>query len=396
MKKTTYRKTNDNMALGMRGISCSTSTLNKETIAFLAEMGYSSKSHLSRYLGATPLSDSLLGIKYILCEQGIGEKKAHYNESVAWEEAQELLGEIYGENENFIAYYNPYALSLAYAVDDALAEFKFGDLDEEGDAVARYPSPFERLNALVTAMTGSKETLEIFVPVPIVSTHTNGQKRTIAGHTHYKTDGDSTTYVTYEITMPTEALLYFYAPSDYPREVKLSVNEKSYETFMASDSNRIKSLGLRDQGEALSVKLTLTGENLYVKNGENYFYCLDTEAFKYAIELLAKEQLQIEKYSERHFVGSLTTSKNSTLILTTIPYDEGWRIRVDGKAVPIEKSLDALVSFRIEGSGDHTVEMTYSPRIVKIGLGISLGSLAIYGALLAADTLRKRKKTNQI
>ena len=29
-------------------------------------MGYSSKSHWSKYLGGTPVSDSLLGIKYIL------------------------------------------------------------------------------------------------------------------------------------------------------------------------------------------------------------------------------------------------------------------------------------------------------------------------------------------
>ncbi len=397
MEKTTYRKTNDNMALGMRGISCSTSTLNKETIAFLAEMGYSSKSHLSRYLGENPLSDSLLGIKYILCEQNIGEKKANYNESVALEEAQKLLGEVYGENGHFIAYYNPYALSLAYAVDDALQNFKFNELDEEGDDVALYPSPFDRLNALITAMTGSPNTLEIFVPIPITSTYTNGDKRTIAGHTHYKPDGDgdSSTYVIYGMNMPHNALLYFYAPSEYPREVKLSVNDQPYETFMASDSDRIKSLGLRAKGENVSVKLTLTGENLYLKNDENYLYYLDTEAFKYAMGLLAKEQYQIEEFNEKHFVGSLTTSKDSTLILTTLPYDEGWKIQVDGKSVPIEKSLDALVSFTVEGSGKHTVEMTYSPRIVNVGFGISLGSLAVYGGILAVDLLRKRKKQKE-
>ena len=392
MEKTTYRKTNDNMALGMRGISCSTSTLNKATIEFLAEMGYSSKSHLSRYLGANPLSDSLLGIKYILCEQNIGEKKAHYNESVAWEEAQKILGEVYSENEYFTAYYNPYALSLAYAVDDALENFQFNDPDEDGDDIARYASPFDRLNELVTAMIGATETLEIFVPIPIASTSTNGQKRTIAGHTHYKSDGDSTTYAMYTINMPQNALLYFYAPSDYPREVNLSVNDKPYETFMASDSNRIKSLGLRSQGETISVKLTLTGENLYLKNDENYLYYLNTDTFQYAMELLAKEQLQIEEYNDKHFVGSLTTAKDSTLILTTIPYDEGWKVRIDGEAVEIEKSLDALVSFRIEGNGTHTVEMTYSPRIVTVGLIVSLSSLAVYGALLTTDLLRKRKK----
>ena len=394
MEKTTYRKTNDNMALGMRGISCSTSTLNKETIAFLAEMGYSSKSHLSRYLGGTPLSDSLLGIKYILCEENISEKKANYHESMALQNAQNLLSEVCGSNEYFTAYYNPYALSLAYVVDDALQDFKFNEIDEEGNTEALYLSPFDRLNALVTAMTGLKETIEVFVPISITSTYTNGDKRTIAGHTHYKpdSDGDSSTYVIYGISMPKNALLYFYAPSEYPREVKLSVNDMPYETFMASDSDRIKALGFYVGGQNVSVKLTLTGENLYLKNDENYLYYFDTEAFEYAMGLLAKQQLQIEDFNEKHFVGTLTTSKDSSVILTTIPYDEGWNIKVDGKSVEIQKSLDALVSFRIEGDGEHTVEMTYSPRIVNIGAFISLGSLAVYGALLTADTVRRRKK----
>ena len=400
MEKTTYRKTNDNMALNMRGISNSTSTLNKETIAFLAEMGYSSKSHLSRYLGGNPLSDSLLGLKYILCEKNISEKKSNYNESAALEDAQKLLGEFYSENASFTAYYNPYALSLAYAVDDALLNFRFTETNDKGDSVTLYASPFERLNALITAMTGSEETIKVFVPIDVISTYTNGQKRTIAGHTHYKDDGDGddSTYALFNIVMPKDALLYFYAPSTYPREVKLTVNDKPYETFMASDSNRIKALGYRTARSNVSVKLTLTGENLYIKNDENILYYFDTEAFEYAMELLSKEQYRIEEFSESHFLGTLTTSKDSTAILTTIPYDEGWQIKVDGKSVPIEKSLDALVSFEIEGEGEHTVEMTYSPRIVNIGAIISLGSLVVYGAILTADHLicRKRKKQKDL
>ena len=394
MEKTTYRKTNDNMALGMRGISNSTSTLNKDTIAFLANMGYSSKSHLSRYLGGNPLSDSLLGLKYILSEKNMSEKKSNYNETMALEQALILLNQPYAENEHFTAYYNPYALSLAYTVDNALTEFAFTETNENGDTVILYSSPFERLNAMVTAMVGAQEPIQVFVPIELSSTYTNGKTRTIAGHTHYTPDGDgdTSTYVRYGITMPKEALLYFYAPSVYPREVELSVNDKEFEEFMASDSNRIKALGVYKAGQNVSVKLTLTGENLYMQNGEHILYYFDTEAFTSVMTTLAKEQYQIAEFSETHFVGTLTTSKESATVLTTIPYDEGWQIRVDGKKVPITKSLDALVSFELEGVGEHTVEMKYSPRIVNIGAFISLGSLLAYGGILTADTLLRRKR----
>ena len=70
--------------------------------------------------------------------------------------------------------------------------------------------------------------------------------------------------------MPTDALLYFYAPSLYPRETKLTVNDQPYGDFMASDSDRIKALGYYTAGSNVTVKLTLKSENLYLKNDENY------------------------------------------------------------------------------------------------------------------------------
>jgi uncharacterized membrane protein YfhO len=66
LERTYYRKSNDSFALDTNGLSGSTSTLNAETIAFLAQMGYASASHKSYYLGGTPVNDSLLGVKYVL------------------------------------------------------------------------------------------------------------------------------------------------------------------------------------------------------------------------------------------------------------------------------------------------------------------------------------------
>ncbi len=395
MEKTTHRKTNDNMALGMRGLSCSTSTLNKETIHFLSDMGYASESHWSRYLGGNPLSDSLLGLKYILCDKNISETRAVYHESMALEEALRMLGEVSTETANYTAYKNPYALSIAYAVDEALNDYHFRRTNEDGKSEVLLNSPFERLNSLVTAMTGSKEPIQVFVPIEIASTYTNGQKSTIAGHTSYKPHEDTGSYDTYAlftISMPEDALLYFYAPSLYPREVKLTVNNEEYEDFMASDSDRIKALGYRERGSNVTVKLILEESNLYLKNDEHYLYYFDIEAFEKVMNILADGQFAIEKASDSHLEGTIRTNKEKTTILTTIAYDEGWNVFVDGKKVPIRKSLDALVSFDIEGNGNHTLELKYSPKIVNVGALISLGSVILYGAILGGDLLIRRRR----
>ena len=62
MEKTYERKTNDNFALLMKGVSLSTSTLNRETIEYLWHMGYDSKSHNSHYTGGTMVNDGSLHI----------------------------------------------------------------------------------------------------------------------------------------------------------------------------------------------------------------------------------------------------------------------------------------------------------------------------------------------
>ncbi|MBQ4054454.1 MAG: YfhO family protein, partial [Clostridia bacterium] len=66
MEKTDHRKTNDPFAFNIKGLSNSTSTLNAAQIDFLYKLGYSSKSHWSKYLGGNPVSDSLMGLKYIV------------------------------------------------------------------------------------------------------------------------------------------------------------------------------------------------------------------------------------------------------------------------------------------------------------------------------------------
>ena len=95
MEKTLHRKTNDNMALNIRGLSNSTSTLNSDTIAFLARMGYCSKSHWGKYAGGTPVNDSLLGLKYIITSDDLSD---YYKPAFA--------------EGGFTAWLNPYALSL--------------------------------------------------------------------------------------------------------------------------------------------------------------------------------------------------------------------------------------------------------------------------------------------
>ncbi len=438
MEKTVFRKTNDNMALNIRGLSGSTSTLNKETVTILNKLGYASKSHWSKYLGGTPVSDSLLGLKYIVSDNEIYEN--YYSVYMTDEE------------NGLVAYKNPNALSIAYGVSDDVLEFPLGFLPleealptedeteteskdetestngdeerrpgavtlavdalkdlineylgiEENDGVVyedAYNSPFERMNAMVTAMLGESETVRIFVPISDYTEETKGLlKGYYAGDEHGFTNSNPDDHgsLTYTARMPVDGELFFYMPTNYPREVDLTLTANTakptdWGTFHGNESDCVISLGQRKANDVLKLEMTLIEDDLYILSNEDCFYYIDWQVFDDAFSRLKSDQLQLTDYSESSFSGTLKASRENELVMTTIPYDNGWQIYVDGTRVEPEKAFGAFLSFHVGGNaGDtHTVELVYRPHTIAVGLTISGISLLVLILLLIIDRFHK-------
>ena len=70
---------------------------------------------------------------------------------------------------------------------------------------------------------------------------------------------------------------------------------------------------------------------------------------------------------------------------TSIPYDKGWKVLIDGIETKTYKIGDAVLGFDIN-KGDHTIELEYSIPYLKEGALISITSLA------ALIILKKRFK----
>ena len=378
MEKIPIRAVNENMGLGIKGISNSTSTLNADTIEFLENLGYASSSHWSEYKFINPVSDSLIGIKYVIDSKTARTASFYYSPEYS--------------SDKHSAFINPYALSLAYGVEGAV-----GDFD-----MTSYKSHFERLNALVSAMIG--EEVEIYTPLEVTD-HTlkDCQRTTTAGHYLYEgTIEGSPASVTFNVAMPKEKCeLLFYAPSDYTREANLHVNGADYGKYFTSGTNRIISLGIHEpmpdlEGnyvtpKKVSVKITLEGKDLYLLKDCDYFYTIDREALDYAFKKLqSNPQLEIyDGYTDDHMTGEITTVLQDQMILTTIPYDKGWNVTVDGKPVEIYETLDALIAFDIEEAGEHSVELRYMPSIYKVSFAISVIGIALFLLLCIIDIFFK-------
>lgn len=355
MEKTKHRKVNDNMALGIRGISHSSSDLNASVIKLLGEMGYASRSHWTKYLGETPVADSLIGIKYVISEKDL-----------------EPTYQRVAEAGNYAAYQNPYAMSILYTADESILSY-----DTESTT-----SAFVRLNEMVTRLLGETETVEIFKPIEYEHIETfNITKGSNTGHHKYsKSDADSTAAVTYYLTAPTTDEIYVYFPSKWAREVDLSLNGVGHGTYFGNETRRIVSLGSFLAGEPISLQLSLQKTEVYIDSTVDYFYYLDKAVYEDAMARLQLQNAEISSYDDTHIEGTFTLNQGKELLFTTIPYDEGWHVTVDGKEMPITCTLGALAAVDISslGVGEHTFALRYMPDCYVYGFFLSIGGVCLF------------------
>ena len=96
------------------------------------------------------------------------------------------------------------------------------------------------------------------------------------------------------------------------------------------------------------------------------------------------ETVEIVTYAPEHVVLDVEATGDGYLVLTDTYYP-GWRARVDGEEVPIFRAN--LTSRAVElPAGRHRVEFEYRPRVLYLGLAISLGSLllVVFGLIWTA------------
>ena len=390
-EKLTHKKYNDNMGLGLHGVSGSTSTLNVETIKFLSNMGYASNSHHSQYYGGNPVNDSLLGIKYIIDQNN----------------SQKLVNTYtpYVTEGKYTAYYNPYALSIAYGVDEGVEKF---NMERYSTSFEHY---FERLNAMVSVMLGDRFDEDIFIPVKKSSI-----KTTVSSSCTQTSGGSTTTYsptiegadnsITYTFTVSEDGEYYFYAPCRRSAEVNLSVSkeyekeisdstdtetvteERSLGKFLGNNTKYIASLGYFKAGEKVTVKIKLIESDLTLYTYYDYIWYIDSDTLTEAFTMLQDNpQFIVTEYTEDNLKGTIKTNSASQTIQTTIPYDEGWSVYVDGERVEIFKTFDALMAFKIDTSGEHTLEFKYEPSIYRTGAIISIIGISVFALLCILDVI---------
>ena len=309
-EKTTHRCTNDNMALNIKGLSNSTSTLNQKAIDLLNYLGFYADAHWTQYYGSTAVTDSLLGIKYIYSPI----ENAYSNETLLQNEFMDKYFEKVAEDDNYYAYKNPYSLGIAYGVDNSIkeleTELKYDFTTDEG-----LKNPFEVQNLLLNTLLGNDEesSVDFFTSISLKKNQEIvGTLGTVGGGVEYSATADNTDENTFEFKFKVKKSgpLYLYLPTGYERSFIVYLNGERY--VEVSNYSRIVFLGYREKGEELELGFRVPEGKLYFFKNTNYLYTLDMDEFEHALENLAQSSLVTnEKSTDDHIYGSLTTLEDS-------------------------------------------------------------------------------------
>jgi len=387
MEKLPYRRMNDPAALGFRGLTASTSTLNAKVISFLNYMGISAQSHWSEYCGSSPVTDALLGIRYVMDDNAARRVSREY--------------EIVYDENGCKVYRNGYALPIAFCVSDSINDISFTSekAEDEPDVRTHYDtvySVFERMNLLLTAIMGTETT----VYAPFLS-YTEERENLIyysGGYyaryyiSNFK-EGDKGK-LTYTLSSTDGKELFIHFPSQYMTEGTYVTVGMDYAMYWFTNGGYGTLYGgTVEEGTTKEISITVTGEKGFYTvpsdKVKSFFYTFDADAFRAVTDELKTGGIRLTSYTEDSFTGTITATESKPTVLTTIPYDAGWKVTVDGAPVETYETLDALLAFDVT-PGEHTVEMHYMPDIYLTAVKLSLAGCGLFLAAIAAEFVIKR------
>lgn len=288
--------------------------------------------------------DSLLGVKYVLSDKDI-------NGLIE-------ITEVDTANNKKI-YENPYALPMMFT-------YKAGYHDADSAE-----SPFEYINELYSRILG--EYTEVFK---------RAEYQEIS-------DGDS---VVYELQLPENRNIAVYGNITWNYELngKIYINNEFLTNYSQWLSPSV--FYISDQG---GLEATVRLETAYVDDGikNAEFYYVDLDVLEGVTNRISTGSVH-EAIMENGKISCVTEGEEGEYLFLSVPYDEGWEIKVNGKQTEQELFGDCLINIPLK-NGENRIEMTYHVQGLKLGGFTTALGLAGLTALLIA-TKKKSNKQEKI
>lgn len=381
------RSKNDPLMLNYPGMTHFSSNMERSTLSFMTNVGDSGSNASSFYGNGTVFMDAFYGIRYVVDylpytnEEVINHPERHFFGRNSTR--KDLLDYYtpYWSNERFIVYENQNVLPIAFGVNTQTT-----DLTLESNQVVKTN------NDILSAISG--QDVKMFNSYLFESTellNVQIDENTLGRKIYRKIDSESEGIITFKLIPQTNATYYVNAPLALKRQkggaTDIQLNGSWYEYQHSFDGQQLWNVAHNQQGEEIVLTLTMRSTN-ELDLTDLYVITADQTFSEQIIQERMAQGMQVEQWGNRFIKGTVNITDDSTFMMTSIPYNEGWQVKVDGQEVPIKLTWGAFMSFPIT-SGQHTIEMRFTPKGWYIGLMISVSSFVI---LVVFMLLEKRPR----
>ncbi len=353
------------------------SWFNYNGVSVFSSMAYEKSANLQHNLGLnsnyinsyiyapqTPVYNAMMSLKYLV----------NNDDSMM----NERLFEKVAENDRFVAYRNNYYLPLAYCVSEEVEKWNPSGTN-----------PFEIQNDYWTRAT---DIGDVFKKIPATTYKTDNIRDddTLLSEnfTYYKDAVNESGSIVRKYEIPESQNVYLYVDCQSAETFNISGTNGLSKT-QAPDDPYVVDCGYFEKGEILTLEITIPADK---ESGYADIYAvgLDMNNFEAGYNKLSAAAMNITEFTDTHIKGTVDV-KASELVYTSINYDEGWEITIDGEKIEPVAIGGALIGIDA-APGTHTIEMTYKPKGFMIGAIVSAGTLVAFIAALVIIHIVKKKR----
>jgi uncharacterized membrane protein YfhO len=335
---------NDPLLFGYLGVNHYSSSVNNNTMLFLEKLHMNRAGRIrlaSGYDQNAPISlDMLFGLKYLLISNA---------ETGMWINTKLDLDDV-----DIIE--NTYALPIGF-----MASKNIEQVDTKDDQY------FEFINKIFQSLSGIDTPIFTTLDLPF---ETNNLKIVDGKYVTIFSDINGT--ITYQLP-ETDNLLYFDSGKEATMPAKLDGIEMPIHAGAYPLSDKIN--GSLTNELVIEINPNDETDDIEVDD-ERKFYQESKEALEQHYAKLADEPCELNKISSSHLTCTVEAKADGNLFFT-IPNDDGWMVKVDGKKVKTETAFDLFMTIPL-AAGTHHVEMKYTPKGLWAGAFLSFATLIIY------------------
>ena len=376
---------NDSMLLNFNGLTHSSSTNEKNIMNIVDSLGYKTASTCEIYnQGSTIPVDSILGIRKLISAK---------NPKIfsCYDHLENHYYNVIKDYGDYVVYENPYALPIAFMVNDSLKTLQQDNID----------NLFDYTGSIFDLMVNEETNLYNKLEVTDIKLNNVEAVAELGENLYTKIDAEKDASIDITIKSQDSNPVYLFLKSNIYEDaidnnIKGTIRGRAVEVISNGGAEyaqftglgyNIQFIGNYNEGEEIKVTIKLAGDTTTIK--EVQVYSCNMDNFEGVYENLSLNTIENTEYKDGYLKGDVTVTDNKTLLYTSIPYDEGWTLKVDGKDYDYIKILNGFIGVDLE-EGQHTIEFKYKLPGFKVGLSISIISLIILVCIGIYNYKKKR------